>query len=74
MRRGAMLLYRAQTTGLRPVDEPSGLGQGRAAVPAEAFSSLRCEVGMGDAVVPAQRVFVEEDPDVSHAERKGREK
>jgi hypothetical protein len=29
---------------------------------------------MGDAVVPAQRVFVEEDPDISHAERKGREK
>jgi hypothetical protein len=66
-----MSLYPAQTTGLRPVDEPSGFAQdrGRAAVPTEAFSALRCEVGMGDAVVPAKRVFVEEDPDVSHAER-----
>ena len=29
---------------------------------------------MGDAVMPAERVFVEENPDVSHAERYSREK
>ena len=28
---------------------------------------------MGDAVVPAERVFVEENPAVSHAKRNGRE-
>jgi hypothetical protein len=66
-----MSLYPAQTSGLRPVDEPLRVrsGQGRAAVLTEAFSALGCEVGMRDAIVPAKRVFVEEDPDVSHAER-----
>jgi hypothetical protein len=28
---------------------------------------------MRDAVVPAERVFVKEDPGISHTERRGRE-
>ena len=34
---------------------------------------LRSEVGMGDAVMPAERVFVEENPNIPHAERYSRE-
>jgi hypothetical protein len=69
--RRRMSLYPAPTTGLRPVDEPTGFAQDRSegVGPQRSISALRCEVGMGNAVVPAKRVFVEEDPDVSHAER-----
>src|ERR1700691_3891877 len=34
---------------------------------------FRCQVSVGNAIMPAESVFVEEDPDVSHAQRNSRE-
>ena len=50
------------------VNVPESLRQARSSV---WLMLLWCKIRMCDAVVPAERVFVEENPDVSHAERNG---